>query len=106
MARAAELRRRFLVALWQELGVVWPILAGLVAVQLGLGAGVAYLEGWPLWDGAYFAFVTGLTIGYGDLTPSRFGTRLIAIGIGLAGILLTGLIAAIGVAALSEATKE
>ena len=106
MARAAELRRRFLVALWQELGVVWPIFSGLVAVQLGLGAAVAHLEGWPIWDGAYFAFVTGLTIGYGDLIPSRLSTRVIAVGIGLAGILLSGLIAAMGVAALGTATKE
>ena len=42
-------------------------------------------------------FVTGLTIGYGDLVTVRLITREIAVMIGLIGILLTGLVAAIGV---------
>ncbi|MEN9784009.1 MAG: hypothetical protein RJA24_1352, partial [Pseudomonadota bacterium] len=25
------------------------------------------LTGWPIGDGIYFAFISGLTIGYGDL---------------------------------------
>jgi Ion channel len=83
--------------------VVWPILSGLVVFQLALGAIVGLLERWPLGDVAYFTFVTGLTIGYGDLIPTRFLTRLIAVAIGFAGILLTGLVAAIGVQALREA---
>ena len=106
MRRAAKLRRRFVLGLWEEFGVVWPILSGLVAVQLALGALIAYLEGWPVGNGLYFAFVTGLTIGYGDLTPSRFSTRVMAIGIGVTGILVTGLIAAVGVTALASATRE
>jgi hypothetical protein len=104
MTPAAELRRRFLSALWKELRVVWPILSGLVGVQLVLGMLVGYLEGWPMSDATYFTFVTGLTIGYGDLVPVRLGTRLIAVAIGLSGILLTGLIAAVGVRALQQAT--
>jgi hypothetical protein len=104
MTPAAELRRRFLSALWKELLVVWPILSGLVGVQLVLGMLLGYLEGWPLSDATYFTFVTGLTIGYGDLVPVRLGTRLIAVVIGLSGILLTGLIAAVGVRALQQAT--
>ncbi len=104
MTPAAELRRRFLSALWKELRVVWPILSGLVGVQLVLGMFVGYLEGWPMSDATYFTFVTGLTIGYGDLVPVRLGTRLIAVAIGLSGILLTGLIAAVGVRALQQAT--
>ena len=99
-ARAARLRRRFLVAFWRELRIVWPILSGLVGTQLALGAVVGYVEQWPLGDAAYFTFVTGLTIGYGDLVPLRLVTRLIALLIGLIGILLTGLIAALGVRAL------
>ena len=98
--RAAQLRRRFLLAIWRELRIVWPILSGLIGVQLALGAVVGYFEQWPLRDAAYFTFVTGLTIGYGDLVPLRLVTRLIALVIGLIGILLTGLIAAIGVRAL------
>ena len=102
--RFPQIRRRFLVALWQELRVVWPIASGLVALQLVLGALVSLLQAWPLGDAFYFTFVTVLTIGYGDLVPKGFLPRLIAIVIGFTGILLTGLVAAVGVRALQLAT--
>jgi len=106
MTRSAELRWRFLSALWMELRVVWPILSGLIGAQLVLGMLVGYLEGWRISDATYFTFVTGLTIGYGDLVPVRFFARLIAVVIGFTGILLTGLVAAVGVRALQEATRR
>jgi hypothetical protein len=92
--------------LQKELRVVWPIVSGLVGVQLVLGLVVGFLERWPIFDAVYFTFVTGLTIGYGDLVPRRFLSRVIAILIGLTGILLTGLVAAVGVRALQAATAE
>jgi Ion channel len=103
MAHPAELRRRFLATFCRELRIVWPIFSGLVGVQLALGTLVAYFERWPLGEAAYFTFVTGLTIGYGDLVPSRLITRLTAVVIGFIGILLTGLVAALGVQALQAA---
>jgi len=106
MARSAELRRRFLSTLWTELQIVWPIVSALVAIQLALGSLVGYLEGWRIGDATYFTFVTGLTIGYGDLVPMRFSTRLLAVAIGFSGVLLTGLVAAVGVHALQEATER
>jgi hypothetical protein len=104
MTRSAELRRHFFKAFWQELLVVWPILSGLIVVQLGLGMLVGLREAWPMGEAAYFTFVTGLTIGYGDLVPEHFSTRLISVVIGFTGILLTGLVAAVGVRALQEST--
>jgi hypothetical protein len=104
MTESAELRWRFLAALWTELRMVWPILSGLVGAQLVLGMLVGYFEGWRMSDAAYFTFVTGLTIGYGDLVPGHFATRLISVVIGFSGILVTGLVAAVGVRALQEAT--
>jgi hypothetical protein len=92
--------------LWEELCVIWPIASGLVAVQLMLGAFVSLLQGWPLGDAFYFTFVTAFTIGYGDLVPKGFLARLIAMVIGLTGVLLTGLIAAVGVRALQVAAAD
>jgi hypothetical protein len=77
-----------------------------LGIQLALGLVVAYFEKWPLGEATYFTFVTGLTIGYGDLVPSRLITRLIALVIGFIGILLTGLVAALGVRALQEAARN
>jgi len=53
----------------------------------------------------YFTFVTGLTIGYGDLVPHHTLSRFLAILIGFLGIVLTGLIAAIAVRALQIAAE-
>jgi hypothetical protein len=106
MSRSAELRRYFLAALWRELGVVWPILSGLIGFQLAVGLIIGFFEGWPVRDAAYFTFVTGLTIGYGDLVPSHLVTRIASVAIGLSGILVTGLVAAVGVRALQQATDR
>ncbi len=83
--------------------MVWPVSSGLVSLQLCLGLLVGYVEGWRIGDAMYFTFVTGLTIGYGDLVPSHLATRLIAVVVGFSGILLTGLVAAVGFRALQEA---
>jgi hypothetical protein len=85
---------------------VWPVLLAILAWQLALGVLIALLEGWSLGDGVYFTFVTGLTIGYGDLVPHRPVSRLLAILIGLFGTILTGLIAAIAVRALQTAADD
>jgi hypothetical protein len=96
------MRRVFFAALFRQLGVIWPILSGVLMAMAGLGLVIGYLEGWGIGDALYFTFVTGLTIGYGDLTPHRAVSRLLAIGIGFAGIVLTGLVAALIVQALRE----
>jgi len=79
------------------------VLSGLLGLMAVLGLIVAILESWPLTDGLYFAFVTGLTIGYGDLVPKAPLARVLAISIGVTGILLAGLVAAVGVQALNAA---
>jgi hypothetical protein len=100
------MRRQFLADLRSGLRVVWPILSVLLALMAGLGVVVGRIEGWPLGDSLYFTFVSGLTIGYGDLVPKAFVSRVLAIAIGVTGILLTGLIVAIGVQALSAAMRK
>jgi hypothetical protein len=101
--RRSELRRRFVRAVWRGFGIVWPILSGLIAGQLALGLFIGYIETWSVDEAAYFTFVTGLTIGYGDITPKHLFGRIVAIVIGFIGILLTGIIAAVGVRALQVA---
>ena len=99
------MRRIFFTELWNGLKVVWPIVSGLLAIMVALGMVIAWREGWGLAEGIYFAFVSGLTIGYGDLVPKHPLSRTLAIVIGGTGILLTGLVAAIAVRALERATK-
>ena len=101
-----RLRRQFMAGMGKGLGVVWPILSVLLTLMVALGIAISILEGWPLVDGIYFAFVSGLTIGYGDLVPKSHLARALAICIGFTGILLTGLVAAVGVNALTAALQE
>lgn len=100
------MRRLFVADLWTGLRVVWPILSALLVVMMGLGVVVGLIEGWRLSDSLYFAFVSGLTIGYGDLVPKTLLSRVLAVVIGTTGILLTGLVAAIAVQALLGAMRR
>jgi hypothetical protein len=101
-----QLRRAFFTALFQQLRIVWPILSGILLVMVGPGLVIGRIEGWPIGDALYFTFVTGLTIGYGDLTPRHGVSRCLAVLIGLSGIVLTGLVAAISVRALQLAARD
>jgi hypothetical protein len=100
------LRRKFVAGLRTGLGVVWPILSFLLGLMASLGVLVGLLEGWSVHESIYFAFVSGLTIGYGDLAPKSLLTRVLAILIGVCGVLVTALVAAIAVKALTAATDS
>lgn len=100
------MRRLFFVALVQQLHVVWPILSGILLLMVGSGLAIWRIEDWRIDEALYFTFVTGLTIGYGDFTPKHVSARVLALGIGFAGIVLTGLIAAVTVRALSATDRH
>ena len=95
------LRRTFINGLLLGLRVVWPILSMLIVAMIALGLAIGAIEGWSIQQSVYFAFVSGLTIGYGDLVPTTLATRTMAIAIGLCGVLVTGLVAAMAVKALT-----
>ena len=106
MDHPGSLRRKFVRGLSQGLAVVWPILSALIGLIGGLGLLAGLREGWSVQESIYFAFVSGLTIGYGDLAPKSLLGRVLAIGIGVCGVLLTALLAAVAVKALGEATED
>ena len=95
------MRRNFVTGLLRGLRVVWPILSALLGVIVALGLIIGLVEGWSVQDSIYFAFVSGLTIGYGDLAPKTLLTRTLAILIGMCGVLVTALVAAVAVRALT-----
>ena len=101
-----ELRRTFVEGLRFGLRVVWPILSILLAAMVALGLVIGVLERWSVQDSIYFAFVSGLTIGYGDLVPTTLLTRAMAVAIGFCGILVTALVAAVAVKALTAARER
>ena len=96
--------QRMYIAFFGRLGeilrFVSPILVFLLSVIAALGVAVAFVEGWTIGEGIYFAFVTALTIGYGDLTAKRTLGRILAVMIGFSGIVFTGVIVAVAVQSL------
>ncbi len=74
-----------------------PVLVGAAILILLAAGGVLY---WveptidSYWDGLWLAFVTGMTIGYGDVVPTTGPARVIAAGVGLIGVALVTLFTA------------
>jgi hypothetical protein len=101
-----KMRRNFVAGLVTGLRVVWPIVSFLIGLMIALGIIVGMREGWSVQESIYFAFVSGLTIGYGDLAPKTLLARALAIVIGICGVLLTAMLAAIAVKALTAAGAD
>jgi hypothetical protein len=97
-----SLARHFFSAIWHVKAVILMLIALIVAGA----AAVSLFEKMPFGDALYFAFVTGLTIGYGDIVVKTPFGRLMAILIGFVGILFTGLMVAVLVYAVRESIEE
>ena len=81
---------------------IQSIVYGLFVWLVVNAAAIAYFEKIPFADALYFTFITGLTIGYGDIAPATLAGRVVAVLTGLLGILITGLIVAVAVYALRK----
>ena len=89
--------------------VVW-YLRSLYTVLIGLilmgGVAVAAIEKISMGEALYFAFVTGLTVGYGDVVPHTGAGRFISVILGLVGIIFTGLVVGGATHAVQKAWTE
>ena len=65
----------------------------------------AMAEGTPIGEAVYFAFITGLTIGYGDIVPKTPAGQTVSVLLGFVGVLFTGLVIAIAVRAVRDTVK-
>jgi hypothetical protein len=83
-------------------GVLLVLLAGLLGCTLGM----ALAEGWTLADALYFALITGMTVGYGDIVPTTALGRIISVVIAMIGIVYVGIVVAIATRALTQAVEE
>jgi hypothetical protein len=101
MSISSNFTYHFFQAIWH----VRAVFALLIALIIAGAAVVTLVEKMPFADTLYFAFVTGLTIGYGDIVLHSNSGRLVAILIGLIGILFTGLWVAVLVSAVRESMK-
>lgn len=73
---------------------IWGILTVMVSL---LGIWVGFLEGVGWKDGLYFGWITGTTVGYGDIIPTRWLSKILSVCIGIIGIINTGIMVTIAV---------
>ena len=97
---------RFNRHFFHALGKTWLIFLGLFAWLVIDAAAIAYFEKMSFADALYFTFVTGLTIGYGDIAPVTLMGRVFAILTGFMGMLIIGLITAIAVFAMRNSIEH
>jgi voltage-gated potassium channel len=81
------------------------IVSLLLLIVLG-GCAFSKIEGIKLGEAIYFAFITALTIGYGDITPETTMGRILSVAIGFVGMLFVGITVAIATRALGDTAKR
>lgn len=79
-----------------------PVIFLMSLIIISLGLIVGRMESWTKSDALYWAFITALTIGYGDIKPLKRRSRILSIILGTFGIMLTGILVAITVEASSD----
>ena len=94
--------KQFSLGLW----LTFPMLLTLAAVIALLGRLVGRSEGWSHFESLYWSFITATTVGYGDIRPTKRGSRIAAVLIAFLGLVLTGILIAVAVHAATLALDK
>ena len=89
--------------------MVWHIRSvflAIVALIIASAVVIAGVEKMPIGEALYFAFITGLTIGYGDIVATTTFGRFMSVLLGFVGVLFTGLVIAVAVHAVRESWEK
>ncbi len=82
------------------------IILGLLMLILIGGLIFSVVEDIHYIDSIYFSFITGFTVGYGDIVPHTHVGRLISVMISFIGILFTGIMVGISTRAIIITFKK
>jgi voltage-gated potassium channel len=97
---------RFNLEFWRTIWHIRSVNLALFALIVINSWAISYVEKLPFGDALYFAFITGLTIGYGDIVVKTPVGRILAVLIGFIGVLFSGLVVAAALRAVGEALKK
>ena len=88
------------------MGRLQAVFLALSALILGIAVVIRHLEKMPFGESLYFSFITGLTIGYGDIVVKTPFARLLAVLLGLIGIIFTGIMVAAALRAVERSLED
>ena len=77
-----------------------------VGLIMACAVTIAAVEKTSIGEATYFAFITGLTIGYGDIVAHTTPGQIVSVLLSFIGITFTGTVVAVAVRALHEAAEE
>ena len=90
------------------LKIIWHfrgVFLSLFALIVGIAVVITHIEKMPFGEALYFSFITGLTIGYGDIVVKTPVAGLLAFFLGLIDIIFTGMMVAAAIRAVGESMK-
>ena len=96
----------FIYTLAQMVTLGWPVLLLLMTCIVVLAFIVGRIEEWSAVDSVYYGFITATTVGYGDIRPTKSSSKLVAVAIALIGMILTGIVIALAVEAVTLAAEQ
>jgi len=88
------------------IGRLQAVFLALFALIIGIAVVIRHLEKLSFGESLYFSFITGLTIGYGDIVVKTPFARLFAVLLGLIGIIFTGIMVAAAIRALEKSLED
>ena len=88
------------------IGRLHAVLLALITLVVISAVVISQIENRPFGETLYFTFITGLTIGYGDIVVKTPFARLIAVLLGLIGIIFTGIFVAGALRALERSLED
>ena len=103
---AIGLTLTFLKQFGIDLYLVLPLLLSLAALITLVGQVVGVKEGWSRFNTFYWSFITASTVGYGDIRPTKTGSKILAILIAFLGLTFSGIIIAVAVNSATIALKS
>ena len=98
--------RDFIHAHWQLMAELAGLFLILGVVVVLAGVLIARFDTISIVDEFYFAFITALTVGFGDLVPKTGATKVIAVILAILGLIVLGIVVAVSVHALDMALES
>ena len=83
-----------------------PLLLCLLLIIILLGQIVGMIENWIWFNALYWSFITSTTVGYGDITPTRKISKILAVFIAFLGLIFTGIVVALAYYSVTEVIQS